>query len=99
MSEERTRTYRGGRAYHLSRKPAAPASGEVARADFETHAADAWRGGGIGRNFHPMRTVVPFGKVEAAVLARWASLKYTRPPGLPKQKLFARLCGASFAQN
>ena len=41
-----------------------------------------------------MRTGPPLVKVAVAVLARWALLKYTRPPGLPKEKVF---CGAGFS--
>jgi hypothetical protein len=38
-------------------------------------------------------------RIELAVLGRRASLKYTRPAGLPKEKVFARDLGASFARN
>src|SRR5436190_20502269 len=80
-------------AYHPPQTRGAPASAEGARDDFAACAAVAWRGGGIGRNFLPMHTGHPLGKVEVAVLARWASVEYTRPLVLPKEKVFARRRG------
>ena len=58
-------------------------------ADFAACVAIAWPGGDIRRMAPPTRTGFAFGRVAMAVLETQAWLKYTRPPGWPKQKVEA----------
>src|SRR6185295_14398964 len=67
--------------------PESPGSAAGATADFAACVAIAWPGGDIRRMAPPTRTGFAVGRVAMAVLETQAWLKYTRPPGWPKQKV------------